>query len=88
MKALDKGSVEKQFRGNPVAAPRVIGVDELSLRKGHIYRVLASDLERNRPIWYGGEDRPETSLDIFYQWLGPKKGKEDRVGSNGHVEGL
>ena len=76
VKALDKEYMEKQFRGNPVAAPRVIGIDELSLRKGHIYRVLVSDLERNRPIWYGGEDRSEASLDMFYQWLGPKKAKK------------
>jgi Transposase and inactivated derivatives len=73
VKALDKEYMEKQLRGNPVAAPRVIGIDELSLRKGHIYRIVVSDLERNRPIWYGGEDRSEASLDRFYKWLGPKK---------------
>ena len=35
-------------------APRVIGVDELSIKKGHIYRIVVSDLERGRPIWVGG----------------------------------
>ncbi len=76
VKALDKEYMEKQLRRNPVAAPRVIGIDELSLRKGHTYRVVVSDLKRGRPIWYGGEDRSEASLDMFYQWLGTKKAKK------------
>lgn len=76
VKALDKKYMEEQFRRNPVGPPRVIGIDELSLRKGHIYRIVVSDLERNRPIWYGGDDRSEASLDRFYQWLGPKKTKK------------
>ncbi len=76
VKALDKEYMEKQLCRNPVAAPRVIGIDEVSLRKGHTYRIVVSDLERNRPIWFGGKDRSEESLDIFYQWLGTKKSKK------------
>lgn len=76
VKALDKGYMEKQLCRNPVAAPRVIGIDEISLRKGHIYRIVVSDLERHRPIWFGGKDRSEESLDIFYRWLGAKKTKK------------
>ena len=76
VKALDKEYMEKQLNQNPVAAARVIGIDELSLRKGHTYRIVVSDLERRKPIWYGGKDRSEESLDIFYQWLGAKKAKK------------
>jgi len=76
VKALEKEYMQEQLRRNPVAAPRVIGIDELSLRKGHTYRILVSDLERRRPIWYGGEDRSEKSMDMFYEWLGPKKTKK------------
>jgi transposase len=37
---------------------------------------VVSDLERGRPIWFGGKDRSEESLDQFYAWLGPvKRGK-------------
>lgn len=79
VKALDKGYMEEQLRRNPVAAPGVIGIDEVSLRKGHTYRIVVSDLGRSRPIWYGGEDRSEASLDIFYQWLGLKKTKKIRL---------
>jgi len=44
----------------------------LRLKKGHTYRIVVSDLERRRPLWFGGQDRSEASLDMFYEWLGPK----------------
>lgn len=75
-KALDKEYMQEQLRRNPVAAPRAIGIDEISVRKGHTYRIVVSDLERGKPIWYGGEDRSEASMDMFYEWLGPKKTKK------------
>ena len=59
--------------------PKVIGVGEVSIRKGHIYRIVVSDLERRRPIWFGGEDRSEKSLDMFYAWLGPRKSGQIRL---------
>lgn len=79
VKALDKEYMEEQLRRSPVAAPGVIGIDEVSLRKGHTYRIVVSDLERRRPIWYGGDDRSEDSLDGFCQWIGTKKGKKIRL---------
>jgi hypothetical protein len=36
--------------------PTVIGIDEVSIRKGHDYRIVVSDLIRERPIWFGGQD--------------------------------
>jgi len=76
VKALDKEYMQEQLRRNPVAAPRVIGIDELSLRKGHTYRIVVSDIARGRPIWYGGKDRSEESMDMFYEGLGPEKTKK------------
>ena len=55
VKNLDKEYMQEQLRRNPVKAPRAIGVDEISLRKGHVYRIVVSDLERRRPIWFGGK---------------------------------
>jgi len=63
--------------GNP--RPKVIGIDEISIRKGHIYRIVVSDLEKRRPIWFGGEDRSKESMDLFYEWLGPAKTKHIRL---------
>jgi transposase len=68
--------MERQLKRNPVAAPRVVGIDEVSLRKGHTYRIVVSDLERRKPIWFGGKDRSEESLDMFYQQVGAKKAKK------------
>jgi len=69
---------EKLVRaGNPT--PRVLGIDEISVRKGHNYRIVVSDLERKRPIWFGGNDRTEESLDMFWKELGPKKVKKVRL---------
>lgn len=73
VKALEKEYMQEQLRRNPVSAPRIIGIDEISLKKGHTYRIIVSDLERNRPIWFGGKDRSEESLDMFYNWLGVNK---------------
>jgi transposase len=73
VKTLEKQYMREQLRraGNP--RPKVIGIDEVSIRKGHTYRIVVSDLERKRPIWFGGEDRSEKSMDLFYGSLGEKK---------------
>jgi len=73
VKELDKQYMTAQLgrAGNP--APRVIGIDEIAIAKGHRYRIVVSDLERGRPIWFGGKDRSEASLDEFFTWLGPAK---------------
>ena len=75
IKALDKQYMEEQVRRAGTPAPKVIGVDELSIRKGHSYRIIVSDLVRSRPIWFGGEDRTEASMDLFFSWLGEKKSR-------------
>ena len=69
---------EKLLRaGKP--RPKVIGIDEISIRKGHIYRIVISDLAKRRPIWFGGKDRSKESMDLFYEWLGPAKTKHIRL---------
>jgi transposase len=45
----------------------------VSIRKGHTYRIVVSDLIRRRPIWFGGADRSEASMDEFFTWLGAQK---------------
>jgi len=79
VKDLEKQYLREQLRraGNP--APRALGIDELSIRRGHTYRILVSDLGRSRPIWFGGEDRSEKSMDRFYEWLGPARSQGIRL---------
>jgi len=76
VKALEKQYMQEQLRRAGTPGPKVIGIDEVSIRKGHTYRIVVSDLERKRPIWFGGEDRSEKSLDLFYGWLGEEKSQK------------
>ena len=79
IKELDKQYMREQLKRASVPAPRVIGFDEISIRKGHTYRIVVSDLERRRPIWFSGADRSEESLDRFYRELGEKKSGRIRM---------
>jgi transposase len=78
-KSMEMDYMREKLRrvGNP--APRVVGMDEISIRKGHNYRIVVSDLERKRPIWFGGTDWTEESLDLFWEELGPKKAEKVRL---------
>ena len=73
VKALDTLYMQERIDRAGLPVPRAIGVDEISIRKGHNYRVIVSDLERARPIWVGGEGRKETDIDLFFKALGGKK---------------
>lgn len=52
---------------------RVIGVDEISIRKGHTYRVVVADLDEQRPIWIGGTGRTKEDLDLFFDEIGAER---------------
>ena len=79
VKELDKQYMREQLRRAGTPAPRVLGIDEIAIAKGHQYRIVVSDLERGRPIWFGGKDRSEASLDEFFAWLGPEKCRKIRL---------
>jgi transposase len=79
IKELEKQYMREQLRRVGTPAPAVIGIDEISIRKGHTYRIVVSDLVRRRPIWFGGKDRSEESMDLFFQWLGPRKSRRIRL---------
>lgn len=79
VKALDKQYMKAQLAKAGTPGPRRIGIDEISIRKRHIYRIVVSDLDRRRPIWFGGIDRSEASMSEFYAWLGEAKGQRIRL---------
>jgi transposase len=76
VKDLDKLYMQELLKKNPAPAPRVIGIDELSIKKGHTYRIIVSDIVRGCPIWIGGEGRKEADLDRFFQVFGIRKVKK------------
>jgi transposase len=79
VKELEKQYMREQLRRQGAPRPKVIGIDEVSIKKGHTYRIVVSDLERRRPIWFGGKDRSEASMDEFYKSLGPSVSKRIRL---------
>lgn len=79
VKTLEKQYMQAQLDRAGKPAPKAIGIDEISVRKGHSYRIVVSDLIRRRPIWFGGEDRSEASMAQFYDWLGENKARGIRL---------
>jgi len=79
VKELEIQYMAEKLRRAGKPRPNVIGIDEISIRKGHVYRIVVSDLEKRRPIWFGGEDRSEKSMNLFYEWLVSAKTKHIRL---------
>src|SRR6266705_6776623 len=79
VKALEMQYMKAQLARAGTPGPLAIGIDEIAIRKGHTYRIVVSDLLRRRPIWFGGADRSEKSMAMFYQQLGPKKSRGIRL---------
>jgi transposase len=76
VKSLEMQYMREVLRRTGIPGPKVIGLDEVAVRKGHDYRIVVSDLVRHRPIWFGGKDRSEASLDLFFEGLGPRKSRK------------
>jgi transposase len=73
VKELGKQYMRAQLARAGTPGPKAIGIDEISIKKGHSYRIVVSDLIRKRPIWFGGADRSQASISLFYEWLGQRK---------------
>jgi transposase len=73
VKSLDKAYMREQLRRTGTPGPKAIGIDAISIQKGHTYWIVVRDLVRRRPIWFGGRDRSEQSMARFFQWLEEKK---------------
>lgn len=80
VKELDKEYMQEQLNRAGPPNPGIIGIDEISRRKGHTYNIVVSDLEEKQPIWFGGVDRSKESMDLFYKELGPTKCAHIRLG--------
>lgn len=50
----------------------VLGIDEVSRRKGHHYLTVVYDLERRTLLWVG-QDRTTETLAAFFRKLGPRR---------------
>jgi transposase len=61
----------KRRRKKPL---HVIGLDEVSRKKGHQYLTLVYDLERGELVWVG-KDRTQETVAAFFAELGPRRCK-------------
>jgi transposase len=73
-----KRAVEWGLKHRPWKPLHVIGIDEVSRRKGQRYLTLVYDLIRRRLVWIG-EDRETTTMEKFFEWLGPRRGRSIQV---------
>jgi transposase len=58
-------------RGDPL---HVLGIDEVSRRKGQQYLTIVYDLGRGRVVWVG-RDRDAATMERFFAWLGPRRAR-------------
>ena len=79
VKRLEMAHMREQIRRVGTPDPKVIRIDEISIRKGHSYRIVVNDLERRRPIWFGGDDRSGARMDQFYRFLRKKWSKRTQL---------
>jgi transposase len=49
-KLLEMRYVRAQLERSPNPSPQALGIDEISIRKSHVYRIVVSELHRQRPI--------------------------------------
>lgn len=76
VRRIEKGYMRNLLAKHPPSENlRAIGVDEVSIRKGHSYAIVVADLDQRRPIWIGGEGRKEKDMDLFFKEIGPDASK-------------
>jgi len=72
VKKIDQAALEAELPDPSQASPRLLGVDEFSIRRRHHYGTTVFDFERQE-VPYVAKDRTKESLAGFYQVLGPEK---------------
>jgi transposase len=73
-----KRAVEYGLRQRRRQPLHVLGIDEVSRRKGHHYLTVVYDLERRVLVWVG-EDRTEQTVTQFFTGLGRRRCSPIRV---------
>jgi transposase len=74
VKRMDMAYMQRLVAQHPPSVNlRAIGVDEVSLRKGHSYAIVVADLDAKRPIWLGGNGRSENDMAQFFKSLGTNR---------------
>jgi len=71
---MEKSYMQRLLEKNPPSEDlRAVGIDEISIQRGHTYAIVVADLDQKRPIWLGGQGRTENDMDLFYETMGEKR---------------
>lgn len=65
VKEIHKNHLKSKFAGEYVGTPRILAVDEISLKKRHHYLTVILDWENGRVIWVGEGRKYETMKTFF-----------------------
>ena len=84
VKTLEMQYMRAQLAKAGTPGPKAIGIDEISIRKGHTYRIVVSDLIRRRPIWFGGPLGSEHGDVLRGAWQ--EAARPHSHGGDGYVE--
>lgn len=78
---LDMAYMERLAAEHPPSKHlRAMGVDEVSVRKGHSYAIVVADLDQQRPIWISEElGRSEEDMDKFFTAMGTQRCKRIKL---------
>jgi transposase len=81
VRRMDMAHMRRLVESHPPAQHlEAIGIDEVSIRKGHSYAIVVADLVEQRPIWMGGQGRTEQDLQQFFDAMGPQRCATIRLG--------
>lgn len=73
---MEKSYMHRLLEQNPPSSQlRTIGIDEISIHKGHSYAIVVADLDQKRPIWLGGQGRTEQDMQLFFDNMGIERCK-------------
>jgi transposase len=79
VKELDKQYMQAQLARAGTPGPKVIGIDEISIRKGHTIGSWSATCCVSARSGSAAKTASEASMDEFYGFLGKKKAKAVRL---------
>jgi len=84
---MEKSYMRRLIEQHPPSEElRVIGIDAISIRKGHPYAIVVADLDQKRPLWLGRTGSYRKGHGSVLRGDGRKTRHIDPIGGYGYVE--